>query len=68
MLIASDFLDCRDDWCHSGLQSALSSAGETPAAFSGSPDGTRLPEKAVEGSGGGGVVPLFVKAILQDDA
>ncbi|CAI9612866.1 unnamed protein product [Staurois parvus] len=39
---------------------------ETPAAFSGSPDGTRLPEKAVEGSGGGGHhLPLLVKAILQ---
>ncbi|CAI9590769.1 unnamed protein product, partial [Staurois parvus] len=40
---------------------------KTPAAFSGSPDGTGLPEKAVEGSGGGGGyhLPLLVKAILQ---
>ncbi|CAI9611018.1 unnamed protein product [Staurois parvus] len=39
---------------------------ETPAAFSGSPDGTGLPEKAVEGRGGGGHhLPLLVKAILQ---
>ncbi|CAI9590403.1 unnamed protein product [Staurois parvus] len=26
MLVASEFLDYRDDWHHSGLQSALSSA------------------------------------------
>ncbi|CAI9600312.1 unnamed protein product [Staurois parvus] len=39
---------------------------ETPAAFSGSPNGTGLPEKAMEGSGGGGHhLLLLVKAILQ---
>ncbi|CAI9544242.1 unnamed protein product [Staurois parvus] len=39
---------------------------ETLAAFSGSPDGTGLPEKNVEGSGGGWhCLPLLGKAILQ---
>ncbi|CAI9539152.1 unnamed protein product [Staurois parvus] len=39
---------------------------KTLAAFSGSPDGTGLPKKAVEGSRGGGHhLPLLVKAILQ---
>ncbi|CAI9595576.1 unnamed protein product [Staurois parvus] len=54
MLVASNFLDYRDDWHHSGLQSALWSAGRNISCILRFPRWHGLPEKAVEGSGGGG--------------